>query len=168
MPAALLRPVLSRRGAFRVAGAAALGLAALGATAGCADSGSNDAAREPDPLLVPLAAARRDAATATAAAALAPDRAGALTAVANERTAHADALSAEILRAAGSEATSTTTAAPGTTAAAAPPSVDDVRADLADSQRGAAALARRLDGYRAGLLGSISAAVAVQQAVLLP
>ncbi|MFC4602960.1 hypothetical protein [Rhodococcus kronopolitis] len=168
VPAALTRPALSRRGAFRMFGAAALGLTALGASAGCAGSDSDDAAREPDPLLVPLAAARRDATDAAAAVALAPDRAGALAVVAQERTAHADALSAEIDRAAG--ATTTATAAPSTSAAspAAPPTVDVVRAGLADSQRGAADLARRLDGYRAGLLGSISAAVAAQQAVLLP
>nr|WP_246098192.1 hypothetical protein [Rhodococcus spelaei] len=167
MPAAVASSSLSRRAALRV-GAAVLGLAAAGVTAGCAGSDGDDGPAEPDPLLIPANAARRDAAAATAAAALAPDRAGALAVVANERTAHADALEAEIARAAGATATSTTTGAPTTAPAAPPGTVDQLRTQLAESQRGAADLARRLDGYRAGLLGSISAAVAAQQAVLLP
>ncbi|MFC9789940.1 hypothetical protein [Rhodococcus sp. NPDC127528] len=168
VPAAVVSSLLSRRAAIRV-GAAVLGLAVAGASAGCA-AGNDDEPPEPDPLLVAVAAARRDAETATAAAALAPERAGALAVIANERIAHADALTTEITRASGASTPSATaSAAPTSTGPSTPPpTVDQLRTQLAESQRGAADLARRLDGYRAGLLGSISAAVAAQQAVLLP
>ncbi|MFD4468595.1 hypothetical protein ACFWPA_09930 [Rhodococcus sp. NPDC058505] len=159
-------PALSRRSALKV-GALTVGLAAVAAAAGCA--GADDHPDEPDPLLAPLDAARRDAAAAHAAAAVAPERAGALAVIATERTAHADALAAEITRAAGQDPSvgPATTSAALTTAPAAPPSVDELRGMLAESQRGAATLASTLDGHRAGLVGSISAAVAAQQAVML-
>jgi hypothetical protein len=49
----------------------------------------------------------------------------------------------------------------------APPTVEALRAQLAESRKTAADLARALSGYRAGLLASISAACAVQAGVLL-
>lgn len=162
------RVALSRRAAFKW-GAATLGVVTVATTAGCAGD-ADDQAAEPDPLLTALDAARRDAAAAGAAAALAPERAAALGVIAAERTAHADALAAEIARAAGQDPSATTTSAARTTTTAAPttpPTVDELRGMLAQSQRGATDLARRLDGYRAGLLGSISAAVATEQAVML-
>jgi len=159
----LTRP-LSRRTALRVAGSAALGASALALTTACSDSGQGDAPAEIDALTAQSERARRDAANATAAIAVLPDRAGALGVVAAERTAHADALDAEIARAAtAAPSSSTTTTAP----VPAPPTLDQLRADLADSQKEAARLARTQSGYRAGLLGSISAACAAQQAVLL-
>lgn len=158
---------LSRRAALKV-GALALGLATVVTAAGCAST-DDDRTDEPDPLTTALDAARRDATAAAAAAAVAPERAGALAVIAAERTAHGDALAAEIARAAGQDpatATATSSAPPSATSSA-PATVDELRAMLAESQRGAATLARRLDGHRAGLLGSISAAVAAQQAVML-
>ncbi|MDH6281833.1 hypothetical protein M2280_003055 [Prescottella agglutinans] len=155
---------LSRRAALRVAGSAALGASALALTTGCSDSGSADSPAEVDALTTQAERARRDAANATAAIAVLPDRAGALGVVAAERSAHADALDAEIARAATVTPSST---APTTPPVTAPPTLEQLRADLADSQKEAARLARAQSGYRAGLLGSISAACAAQQAVLL-
>jgi hypothetical protein len=155
---------LSRRAVLRVAGSAALGASALALTTGCADSGQADTPAEIDALTAQAERARRDATNATAAIALLPDRAGALGVVAAERSAHADALDAEIARVATVTPSSTTSSTPPVTA---PPTLDQLRADLADAQKDAARLARTQSGYRAGLLGSISAACAAQQAVLL-
>ncbi|MFF0814156.1 hypothetical protein ACFYVR_03205 [Rhodococcus sp. NPDC003318] len=160
------RSPLSRRTALKW-GAAALGVATAATATGCAGT-DDDQPAEPDPLRTALDAAQRDAAAAAAASALAPERAAALSVIAVERTAHADALSAEIARAAGQDpSTTSTTAAATTTAPVTPPTIDELRTMLARSQRGAADLARRVDGHRAGLLGSISAAVAAEQAVML-
>jgi len=164
-PSRRARPALSRRALFRwstitVTGAVTVGLTACAAT---------DDEPEPDPLLSAAARARTDAATATALAATTPDLADALTAIADERAAHAEALDTEISRAAG---VTDSTAPPPTTTAPAPtgpaPSVEELRARLTDSQRGAADLARTQRGFRAGLLGSISAACAAHTEVLLP
>ncbi|WP_241665836.1 hypothetical protein [Prescottella subtropica] len=158
-------PVLSRRAALRAAGGAVLGASALVGATGCSDSTSPDTPAEVDALTAQAERARRDATNASAAIANAPDRAAALGVIAAERTAHADALDIEIARAGGapSSATATTTAT-----VPAPPTVEQMRADLAESQKEAAGLARTQSGYRAGLLGSISAACAAQQVVLLP
>jgi hypothetical protein len=86
---------LDRRSAIRLAGGATVGVLALGAAAGCT---GDDVVHEPDPLAAQEVAARADAAAATAAIAVAPDRHAALTAIAAERTAHADALRSEIDR----------------------------------------------------------------------
>ncbi|MFC7451025.1 hypothetical protein [Rhodococcus daqingensis] len=170
MPVAVTPSPISRRSAFRIAGAATVGLTALTLSAGCTTDAADRDSAEPDPLISAAESARRDAATATAAAALAPERAGALSVIASERGAHADALSAEVARAAGIDPTAMPSPSPtGGQAEPAPPppTVDELRTQLAGSQREAAGLARRLSGYRAGLLGSVSAAVAAQQAVLL-
>lgn len=150
---------------------------ALGALAGCT---GDDVVHEPDPLAAQEVAARADAAAASAAIAVAPDRHAALTAIAAERTAHADALRTEIDRAVGVYADGTkpahrTRAVSGPSAVASgsavppttPPSVETLRTQLTASQKSAAELARALTGYRAGLLASISAACAVQTGVLL-
>lgn len=155
---------LSRRAALRAAGGAALGTTALTLITGCADPGDADTPAEVDALTEQARLARRDAANATATIAGRPDLAAALGVIAAERTAHADALDEEIARAASTPPSSTTTTPP----AAAPVPIDQLRADLASAQRDAGKLARTQSGYRAGLLGSISAACAAQQVVLLP
>jgi hypothetical protein len=172
---------LDRRSALRLAGGGTVGVLALGAAAGCADK----TVYEPDPLAAQEVSARADAAAATAAIALTPQRHGALTTIASERTAHADALLAEINRVIGtygdgttpthrtraldapansgpSPATSGTAVAPVT-----PPTIDQLRDRITNSQQSAADLARTQSGYRAGLLASISAACATEAGVLL-
>ena len=109
---------------------------------------------------------------AAAAIALHPDRSAALDLVRVQRTAHADALDAEIARAAGTYPDGTTpttspSASAAPTAPAPPPTLDQLRAELAESQRSAADSARTLSGYRAGLSASISAACATYLAVVL-
>lgn len=136
-------------------GAAALG--ALAAT-GCGRSAEHP---EPDPLLAQLDLARRDSQMArAAAAAAAPFYAPLLTVAADERAAHAEALSREIARVTDETSTMTRPAGPPTTSPAAsqPPTRTDVIAALRESADSAAKLAATLDGYRAGLLGSIAAA----------
>ena len=160
----------SRRSALKIAGAASIGAIAFAATA-CTDNGSAQAAVEVDQLTSQADRARADAAAASNSIALAPERVAALTTISAERTAHADALDAEIARAAGGgTGTTSTPSTPSasSTAPAAPAGIDAVRASLAESARSAADLARTTSGYRAGLLGSISAACATQAAVLLP
>lgn len=167
---------------LRLAGGGAVGALAIGALAGC---GTEDTVYEPDPLAAQEVQARADAAAATAAIALTPQRHSALTAIAAERTAHADALKAEIDRLIGvygdgtkpvhrtrengpGQSTGPSAVASGTAIPPSPPpSVDALRAQLTKSRQSAADLARGQSGYRAGLLASISAACAVQAGVLL-
>ncbi len=159
------RPV-NRRTALRLAGTGAVGAAALAAATGCAQ----ESELEPDPLLTQELLARTDAAAATAAIALDPQRHGALTLIASERTAHAEALRAEIDRLVGvyGDGTLPSRRQPQVTVApAAPVDVATLRDQLAASQRAAADLASTLSDYRAGLLASISAACAVHAGVLL-
>jgi len=94
-------PVVSRR--HLLLGGAAL----VAGTAGCGvlGDGRSDAqlspTPSPDPLLDVARAARADAAAATQLAAVTPPQAVPLRTIAAERTAHAQALDAEITRAAG-------------------------------------------------------------------
>jgi hypothetical protein len=144
---------------------AAAGGVSVAAVTGCGIT--DDSEPEPDPLLAQAARARTDASTATALIAVSPDLAAPLTTISSERTAHADALDAEVARAAGattSAAPSSTTTAPAVDA----PTVGLLRERLTQSQRSAADVGRTLQGFRAGMLASISAACAVQTAVLLP
>ncbi len=136
----------------------AAGLAALGATASAC--GSPPQPPEPDPLEAQLALAHRDSEMARAAATAAGAfYAPLLNIVADERAAHAKALAQEIARMAGETTTSSTTAAATTSPAASPPPTrNDVIAALRESADSAANLAAKLDGYRAGLLGSVAAA----------
>ncbi|MGW4848427.1 hypothetical protein [Nocardia brasiliensis] len=173
---------LDRRTVLRLAGGGTVGVLALGAAVGCT---AEDTVHEPDPLAAQEVLARADAAAATAAIALAPAKHSALTAIATERTAHADALRTEIERVIGvygdgtkpvhRTRTNTPGQASGPSAVAsgsavppvAPPSLDTLRAQLTESRQAAAALAGTQSGYRAGLLASISAACAAQAGVLL-
>ncbi|WP_420094760.1 hypothetical protein [Nocardia asteroides] len=173
------RPVVDRRTALRAGAGACAGLLLLGAAAGCA----SDPVHDPDQLAGQEERARVDAAAATAMAATEPARARALATVAAERTAHADALRAEIARVVGHYGDGTTpvhrtraalpaepTVDPITGAtggSAAPPTPQQLRDRLTRSRRSAADLARTQTGYRAGLLASISAACAAHAEVLL-
>ena len=145
-------PTVSRR---RVLFAAAA-LSLLGSTAAAC------ASPPPPPALDELAAqldrARADSQLATDAAAATPPppTAQALTAVASERSAHAQALSDELVRMAGKDAP-TTTATSTTAQPAKAPMAEDVIAALRQSADSATELAAKQSGYRAGLLGSIAA-----------
>ncbi|MDV7244877.1 MULTISPECIES: hypothetical protein [Rhodococcus] len=163
-------PAVSRRAALRLAAVSAVGATGVALLAGCTED-TNDRA-EVDSLVAQSQLARRDAAGAAAAIALLPDRSAALDLVRVQRTAHADALDAEIARAAGTYPDGTTpTTSPSASAAPTvpvpPPTLDQLRAELAESQRSAADSARTLSGYRAGLSASISAACATYLAVVL-
>ncbi|WP_408015975.1 hypothetical protein [Rhodococcus chondri] len=165
MPA--IPPTVSRRTLLRWSSAALGGVGVLGA-AGCAIT-DDDSEPEPDPLIAQAARARAEAATATALVALHPDRAEALTTIGTERAEHAQVLDAEVARLAGTTPTDPSSAATTTAAATGEqPTVELLREGLQRSQRSAADLARILQGYRSGLLASISAACAVETAVLLP
>lgn len=167
MPSA--RPVLSRRRVL--AATATLAVVGTGALA----CGKPPPPPEVDELRAQVDRARADSRLASEAATRAlPAQAKALTEVASERTAHARALTdelARILRPEVSEETSTAESSPATTSgtaqAAAPPTTSDVAAALRRSAESAAGLAVRYSGYRAGLLGSISAACAAAYTVAL-
>ncbi|MFD4366591.1 hypothetical protein [Rhodococcus sp. NPDC058521] len=171
MPNPAHSPVLTRRSAFKLATGAAVGAFAVTTLAGCSDD--QDDAVELDRLTSAAESARRDSENAAAAIALLPDRAGALTTISAQRGEHADALEAEIARAAGTYADgSAPTTAPTTSSTppqpAPPPDLDTLRARLTESQRHAAELARSLDGYRGGLCASIAASCGTHVVVLLP
>ncbi|WP_308102849.1 MULTISPECIES: hypothetical protein [unclassified Nocardia] len=173
----------NRRSVLRLFGATAAGSLAVGAASGCV---REDPVHDPDPLAAQEVLARADADAAKAAIALAPQRAAALTTIAAERSAHADALRAEIDRVIGVYGDGTIpvhrtrSMEPGSTGGASasgtsgtpvpptpPPSVDALRDRLNRARQSAADLARTQTGYRAGLLASISAACAAQAGVLL-
>ncbi|MBL1078733.1 hypothetical protein JK358_30455 [Nocardia sp. 2] len=158
---------MDRRTALRLAGGGALAVAALGAVA-CS---TEQTPSMPDPLVTQEESARTDAVYATAAIATNPDRAGALQTVAAQRAEHADALRTEIDRVIGVYGDGTTPShrtPPVTPAAPAqPPTVAELRTRLTSAQRAAADLCASQTGYRAGLLGSISAACAAHAGVLL-
>jgi len=162
----------------------AAGLTLLGVTATACGS------TPPPPELADLTAlldrARADSALATeAAGALGPQdaTARALTAVANERSAHAQALSDELTRMTGeappsaspaessSASSAPTSPAPGASAtpSATPsaPTADDVVVALEQSAEQATGIAPRLSGYRAGLAGSIAASCTAAYKVAL-
>ncbi len=181
----------SRRTVLRAAGGLGAGALLAGCTAQAPPT-PPQVVVPPDPLGVLAVAARADAAAAASAAPTTPAKAVVLATVAAERRAHADALDAEIARAAGSvdgtpltPPPATTPAAttppgstpPGSTPAAAPPAAStppvtppatlaQVVAALTANQRTAAAAATGAPPYRAGLLGSVAAACAAELAVL--
>lgn len=148
-------------------GAAALALLG-GLAAAC---GSPPPPPEVDELTAQLDRARADGQLAKDAAAATPPppTAAALTAVASERSAHAQALSDELVRMVGKDAptasATTTTAQP-----AKAPTAEDVIAALRESADAATQLAAKHSGYRAGLLGSIAASctAAYKVALVLP
>ncbi|MCX5046549.1 hypothetical protein OG921_25590 [Aldersonia sp. NBC_00410] len=162
---------ISRRSSLRLL-TGAVAIAVVGGATACAANDSGDDAPEVDPLIAAADRARADAAAAIAAIAIAPERGPALQTVADERTAHATALQDEITRAAGhyedGSTPSTTASATSTgTPATPPPTIDELRARLIRSQQDAADLARTQSDYRAGLLGSISAACATYAGIVL-
>jgi hypothetical protein len=142
----------------------AAGLAALAVTAAaCSDPAPPG---DLDDLTTALDRARADATLASQAAATARDRAAtALGEVAKERSAHADALSAEIVRLTGRAAPTTTvtvtttpSGAPGVGGTPPAATAADVVGALRASADSASHSAAGLTGYRAGLLASIAAA----------
>ncbi|WP_233608142.1 hypothetical protein [Nocardia stercoris] len=160
-----------RRALLRAAGTvvvAAGGTAAVAALSACAPPPPPPV----DVLLGPEQDARTDAVWAQSAIATAPDHSAALTLIATQRTAHADALRAEIDRARGTYGDGTlpkssTPPVDPPAAPAPPPTPAAVRAQLTKSQQSAADLAQGQNGFRAGLLASISAACAAHAGVLL-
>ena len=169
MPSA--EPVTNRRGVL-VGGAA---LAALGLlTSACDHETPHTAAPGPEDLQGPLDQARNDSALATAAAGVVgapPQIAAALTVIANQRNAHAQALSTEIARAAGKLANSPTeTPHPSPTGPQPkppPPPLADVVNALRASAENATRLVATSSGYRAGLLGSVAASCTASYLVAL-
>ncbi len=157
-------PTLSRRQVL--IGAAALALLS-GATAAC---GTPPPPPEVDELAAQLDRARADSQLAADAAAATPPTptAQALTTVASERSAHAQALSDELVRMVGNDAPTTTTTTTTTTAVPAKaPTTEEVIAALRQSADSAAHLAATQSGYRAGLLGSIAASCTAAYTVAL-
>jgi hypothetical protein len=154
-------PTVSRR---RVLLGAA-GLAVLGAAA--AACGASPPSPEVDELAAQLNRARADSQLATdAAAAARPPIAQALTTVASERSAHAQALSNELVRMVGKDAP-TTTPSSSTAPPANAPTTADVIGALRQSADSATQLAATMSGYRAGLLGSIAASCTAACSVAL-
>jgi hypothetical protein len=149
-------PSVSRRRVL-IGGAA---LALLSATA----AGCNAPTPRPEiaALVAQLDRARSDGQLAAGAATKArPEIASALNTVAAERSAHAQALSDEILRISGDAPSTSASSAPTSTGTSAeplpPPTTQDVIAALKQSADGAGQLAAQQSGYAAGLLGSIAA-----------
>jgi hypothetical protein len=143
-------------------------LALLGsAVAAC---GSPPRPQDVDELAAQLDRARADSQLATDAGSATPPppTAQALTAVASERSAHAQALSDELVRMLGKNApTTTTTTTTAAAESAKAPTTDDVIAALRESADAAAQLAAKQSGYRAGLLGSIAASCTAAYTVAL-
>lgn len=169
MPSTL--PTVSRRRVL--VGATALAL--LGGTVATA-CGSTPPVKDVDALIGALERARDDSQLAgNAAAAAAPTIAAALSVVADQRTAHARALTDEITRISGEAPTtsaSTTASSTSSTPTTSgpppkPPTAADVVAALKQSADGASLLATQQSGYRAGLLGSIAAACTAAATVAL-
>lgn len=169
MPSTL--PTVSRRRVL--VGATALAL--LGGTVITA-CGSTPPVKDVDALIGALERARDDSQLAgNAAAAAAPQVAAALSVVADQRAAHARALTDEITRISGeAPTTSASTSASSTSATPTtsgpppkPPTTADVVAALKQSADGAGLLATQQSGYRAGLLGSIAAACTAAATVAL-
>ncbi len=181
-PATLHRlGVWHRRAILRTLGGGAVAIPALAVLTACAE---DDTVHAPDPLAAQEVLARADAAAAQAAIALAPQSQAALSTIAAERGAHADALRTEIDRVIGVYGDGTTPVhrtgevlVPGPDGRSVPASVAatptqpltlaQLRDQLVRSQQSAATAARTQSGYRAGLLASISAACATQAGVLL-
>jgi hypothetical protein len=145
-------------------GAAALAL--LGGTV--VACGASPPPPEVDELAAQLDRARADSQLATEAVAATPPppTTQALTAVASERSAHAQALSDELVRMVGKNAP-TTTATTTTAQPAKAPTTEDVIAALRQSADSAGQLAAKQSGYRAGLLGSIAASCTAAYTVAL-
>jgi hypothetical protein len=136
-------------------------LALLGAAAAC---GKPAPRLDVDALVAQLDRAQADSELAATVATTAPPPvAKALTAIAAERAAHAQALTDELTRMNGAPtptAAATTTSSTTTTMTGEPPqppTTKDVVASLRQAADAAATAAAQQSGYRAGLLGSIAA-----------
>jgi hypothetical protein len=137
-------------------------LALLGAAAAC---GKPAPRLDVDALVAQLDRAQADSELAATVATTAPPPvAKALTAIAAERAAHAQALTDELTRMNGAPtptAAATTTSSTTTTTMTGeppqPPTTKDVVASLRQAADAAATAAAQQSGYRAGLLGSIAA-----------
>lgn len=170
MPSAL--PILSRRRLLIGALPAGVALALVGSAAACAPA---PPPADLDDLQTGFDRARSDSELAgdAATALTGPSRqsqVAALTSIAAERSAHADALAAEITRLTAGEGPTTATSTTPTTTAPDPataPTVAKVVEELRGSAEQAARAAEGLSGYRAGLFGSISAACTAAYLVAL-
>jgi hypothetical protein len=141
-------------------------LAALEATA--AACGKPPPPPDLDDLMTQLDMARSDSRLASDAATAAnPAVRPALAAVSSERSKHAEALSDEIARLTGEPTTSSPTTTTTSIEQATTPTAKDVVAALRTSADSAAQTAAQLSGYRAGLLGSISASCTAAYTVAL-
>jgi len=136
-------------------------LALLGAAAAC---GKPAPRLDVDALVAQLDRAQADSELAANVATTAPPPvAKALTAIAAERAAHAQALTDELTRMNGAPTpTAATTTSSSTTTTTTgeppqPPTTKDVVAALRQAADAAATAAAQQSGYRAGLLGSIAA-----------
>lgn len=152
-------------------GAAAMALLGGTVTTAC---GSTPPVEQVDALVAQLQRANDDAGLASkAAATAAPTLSAALTAIAQQRAAHASALTDEITRISGQTPVTSTSSSPtsATPTTSAPPpkptTAADVAAALRQSADGASLLATQQSGYRAGLLGSIAAACTAAYTVAL-
>jgi hypothetical protein len=121
-----------------------------------------------DNLIAQLDLARSDSQLASDAVATAkPEMKPALSAVAADRSKHAQALSDEIARMTGTPSTSTSATTTTSPAQATPPTTNDVVAALRKSADSATQLTAQLSGYRSGLLGSIAASCTAAYKVAL-
>lgn len=168
MPSAL--PTITRRRLLVTALPAGMAMTVLGSAVSCAPAAPP---AELADLVAQFDRAHADSRLAGLAATTArPQIAPTLTTVASERAAHARALADEITRLTGGQAPTTSSSATWSTTApssapAPAPTVADVVGALHASADSAAQLAATLSGYRAGLLGSISAACAASYLVAL-
>jgi len=151
-------------------GTAALALLGGPVVAAC---GSTPPVKDLDALIGALERAHDDSRLAGNAAAVAPPKiAATLSVVADQRAAHATALTEELTRISGETPTPSTTASSSSTPTTSgpppkPPTAADVVAALKQSADGAALVAAQQSGYRAGLLGSIAAACSAAATVAL-
>jgi hypothetical protein len=148
--------------------AGSLGVAASGVVTLAAGCASAPAPPPPDPLQPVLTAALADAAFAEAVAATHPRLRAVAGALAADRRVHAEALGAEVRRAAAAPASST--AATATPAPAPPPDPAAASAALVAATRAAqaqaAALVTGLPRFRAGLAAAVAACCASHLVVL--
>jgi len=160
---------VSRRRVLSGAAALVILSATAATSAACGTTPSPPA--DLDDLTNALDRARADSGLATEAADADKSAANALTEVAAERSAHAQAVAEEIVRMTGKPAPTTpttTTASSVPSAAAQPaPTVGDMIGALRTSADSATQAAAALSGYRAGLLGSIAAACTASYSVAL-
>ncbi|WNG89591.1 hypothetical protein C6A87_010780 [Mycobacterium sp. ITM-2016-00317] len=157
-------PTVSRRRVL----VGAVALAALGA--GAAACGAAPPPPDLDDLTTALDRARADSKLAAELASTSRGRlADVLADVAAQRSAHAEALSDEIVRLTGQAAPSAgaTSTTPSSAASVPAPTVDDVIGALRASADSATQAAGALTGYRAGLLASIAASCACAYTVAL-